>query len=172
MIALPEHALTLLQPWAWAVFYAGKDVENRIWWTSYRGPVWVTSSASTTRVYYRNACAVLRERAGIVAPPYEELCFGHVLGVVTIVDCILPGGKVSAGVERPSLARGRYLADGRLEGATHPLHPALWHFEDQYGYVLKNAVRLARPVPCEGARKLWRVREPLLGELARVVRAA
>lgn len=25
------HALTIWQPWAWAVAYAGKDVENRTW---------------------------------------------------------------------------------------------------------------------------------------------
>jgi ASCH domain len=32
-------ALTIRQPWAWAVVYAGKDVENRRWQTSYRGPL-------------------------------------------------------------------------------------------------------------------------------------
>lgn len=25
------HAITLQQPWAWAVMHAGKDVENRFW---------------------------------------------------------------------------------------------------------------------------------------------
>lgn len=25
------HALTIIQPWAWAVAHAGKDVENRTW---------------------------------------------------------------------------------------------------------------------------------------------
>lgn len=28
---LPTYVLTLKQPWAWAVIYAGKDVENRTW---------------------------------------------------------------------------------------------------------------------------------------------
>ena len=32
-------ALTIRQPWAWAVVHAGKDVENRRWQTSYRGPL-------------------------------------------------------------------------------------------------------------------------------------
>jgi len=32
-------ALTIRQPWAWAVVFAGKDVENRSWQTSYRGPL-------------------------------------------------------------------------------------------------------------------------------------
>jgi hypothetical protein len=32
-------ALTVRQPWAWATIYAGKDVENRRWRTTYRGPL-------------------------------------------------------------------------------------------------------------------------------------
>ena len=33
-------ALTVQQPWAWAIIHAGKTVENRTqrWW-SYRGPI-------------------------------------------------------------------------------------------------------------------------------------
>jgi len=33
------RALTVRQPWAWALIYGGKDVENRRWRTSYRGPL-------------------------------------------------------------------------------------------------------------------------------------
>lgn len=171
MLRVPEYALTLLQPWAWAVFH-GKDIENRIWWMNYRGPLWITSSADVSRAYYRNACAVLRERGGIIAPDYEELCLGHVLGVVTVVDCILPGGVRSVGEKHPGRARRRYLEQGRLDGVPHARHPAAWHFEDQFGYVLENPVPLAKPVPCDGMQRLWRVREPLLGELGRVLRAA
>jgi hypothetical protein len=32
-------ALTIRPPWAWAVIYRGKDVENRRWRTTYRGPL-------------------------------------------------------------------------------------------------------------------------------------
>ncbi len=31
------RALTIRQPWAWAIAVAGKDVENRSWQTSHRG---------------------------------------------------------------------------------------------------------------------------------------
>ena len=30
-------ALSIMQPWAWAICEAGKDVENRTWHTAYRG---------------------------------------------------------------------------------------------------------------------------------------
>lgn len=32
-------ALSIRQPWAWAILHAGKDVENRVWSTRYRGLV-------------------------------------------------------------------------------------------------------------------------------------
>jgi hypothetical protein len=32
-------ALSIRQPWVWAIVHAGKDIENRTWWTPYRGPV-------------------------------------------------------------------------------------------------------------------------------------
>lgn len=33
------RGLTIRQPWAWAVIYGGKDVENRRWRTAHRGPL-------------------------------------------------------------------------------------------------------------------------------------
>jgi hypothetical protein len=33
------RVVTIRQPWAWAIVYGGKDVENRRWRTSYRGPL-------------------------------------------------------------------------------------------------------------------------------------
>ena len=32
-------AISIRQPWAWAILYAGKDIENRSWTHNYRGPV-------------------------------------------------------------------------------------------------------------------------------------
>lgn len=31
--------MTVHQPWAWAIIHGGKDVENRGWTVSYRGPL-------------------------------------------------------------------------------------------------------------------------------------
>lgn len=35
----PIKALSIMQPWAWLIVAGHKDVENRTWPTSYRGPV-------------------------------------------------------------------------------------------------------------------------------------
>ena len=32
-------AISIRQPWAWAILCAGKDVENRTWTHNYRGPI-------------------------------------------------------------------------------------------------------------------------------------
>jgi hypothetical protein len=37
-------AISIRQPWAWAILYAGKDVENRSWAHDYRGPVFIHAS--------------------------------------------------------------------------------------------------------------------------------
>jgi hypothetical protein len=34
-----EKALTVRQPFAWAILLGGKDIENRGWSTNYRGPL-------------------------------------------------------------------------------------------------------------------------------------
>ena len=38
-------ALSVRQPWAWAIAAAGKDVENRTWRTDYRGLIAIHASA-------------------------------------------------------------------------------------------------------------------------------
>lgn len=36
--------LSVRPPWAQAIIFAGKDVENRRWWTQYRGPLLIHAS--------------------------------------------------------------------------------------------------------------------------------
>lgn len=76
------RALTIRQPWAWAVIYAGKDVENRSWETSYRGTLIIHAGKGTDR----DGIAFLRSR-GISVPP-EALAGGAVLGTVQLTGCV------------------------------------------------------------------------------------
>ena len=39
MIEQKMPALSIRQPWAWAILHAGKDIENRSWRTAFRGEV-------------------------------------------------------------------------------------------------------------------------------------
>lgn len=74
------RAITIRQPWAWAIIFAGKDVENRSWYTHYRGPLLIHAGAT-----YRPHAPLPR---GIVAPDRGDLDFSAVIGVVDLVDVV------------------------------------------------------------------------------------
>lgn len=89
-------ALSIRQPWAWAIIHAGKDIENRTWFTKYRGPVLIhAAKGMTIREYvdFKNSLwngapyteAVLR--AGDL-PPEKDLLRGGIVGKARIVDCV------------------------------------------------------------------------------------
>jgi len=162
---LPTRALSLKQPWAWAVFGPpNKDVENRVWWSTLRGPIWIAASAQATRAYYEEAAEIIERVSGCKVPPLDSLPSGCILGRATITDVALPGGwrwarKYEKRV-RPGFGYDPKPADER-----HPSEALRWHFDDQYGYFLADRVALATPVPCKGLQRLWRVPAQLLEKL-------
>ena len=48
-------ALSIRQPWAWLILNAGKDIENRSWYTSVRGRVLIHASKGMTLAEYEDA---------------------------------------------------------------------------------------------------------------------
>lgn len=73
-------AITLKQPWAWAVIFGGKDIESRSWSTKYRGPLMIHAGKA-----FRTDLTMPR---GVRAPHREELDFGAIIGVVDLVDVV------------------------------------------------------------------------------------
>lgn len=78
-----EPVLTVRQPWATAIFVAGKDVENRTWSTDYRGRLWIHAGAATSRAE-PDAWAAAH---GLWLPD-EPLARGVILGSVELVDVV------------------------------------------------------------------------------------
>ena len=77
--------LSVRQPWAWLIVSGYKDVENRTWRTSYRGPLLIHASQRVDREateYYRREIL----RAGDEWP--DTLVTGAIIGIVTLVDCV------------------------------------------------------------------------------------
>jgi hypothetical protein len=166
----PRRALSLIQPWAWAVIHGPKDVENRVWWTNVRGLFWIAASAQVTRGYYESARSIIEHLApGTKVPRLADLDYGCIIGQVAVVDCILPGGYTvddsgrDAGAVRIAMHRAR--AHRTAPGPRHPRHPQLWHFLDQYGYLLENRRALAQTVPCKGHQRSWLVPPAVLETL-------
>lgn len=71
------------QPWAAAIFEAGKDVENRTWLTDYRGRLWIHAGRARSRVE-PDAWA---EAHGLWLPE-EPLPRGVIVGSVELVDIV------------------------------------------------------------------------------------
>lgn len=125
-------ALSIHQPWAWAILHAGKVVENRTWATTHRGPLLVHAAKSRAS-YDREKAFDWREIYGTPIPSWEELITGAVVGVVDVVAC--------------------------LRAAEAP--PTPWA-EGPWCWVLANPRPLADPVPFRGAQLLFDVPDHLL----------
>lgn len=81
-------ALSIRQPWAWAILNLGKDVENRTWWTDYRGPVLIHAGKGMTRREYADACECIGDIAGWGSAPPQTLPRGGIVGMAEIIDCV------------------------------------------------------------------------------------
>ena len=72
-------AISIQQPWAWAILHAGKDIENRNWSTTFRGDV----AVHATRLQQDWELPT-----GVADPPNHELTFKAIIGMVEIVDVV------------------------------------------------------------------------------------
>lgn len=170
MAEVPTRALSLIQPWAWCVIYGPKDIENRTWWSTLRGPLWIAASAQVTRRYYDQAKELIESIApGLVVPALKDLDYGCIIGRATITDVILPGGYRWTGHITRTRAPGHCYRPER--GGLHPAAVSRWYFPEQYGYVLADRTALVKPVPCKGLQRLWTVPEDVLEQLRGVVAA-
>ncbi|WP_112312504.1 ASCH domain-containing protein [Pseudogemmobacter bohemicus] len=85
---LPKLALSVRQPWIWAMFNAGKDIENRSWPTKVRGLVCLHAAKGMTgRDIGEFEGFFGFDLAGVPAD-YSDLPRGGIVGVVEIVDCV------------------------------------------------------------------------------------
>ncbi len=84
--------LSVWQPWAWLIIHAPapngpKDVENRTWYTDYRGPLLICASQRRDWKEYWRADRCARER-GITLPGWYALSYGNAIGIIDLVDCV------------------------------------------------------------------------------------
>jgi ASCH domain len=79
-------ALSVRQPWAWAIISALKDIENRGWPIHYRGDILIHAAKICTKTEYLIAKEFCHNM-GVSIPELKMLRRGQVIGIVTIVDC-------------------------------------------------------------------------------------
>lgn len=120
------RALTLWQPWAYAVAHLGKRIENRPWkpWPSIVGKVVaIHAAARRDPADELNAAGFICHRALGDLPPVA------------------------------SLPRGAIVATARVTGSVSASDDP-W-FVGPWGWTLDEVVALPAPVPCRGAQGLW-----------------
>jgi hypothetical protein len=92
---LPRKAISIRQPWAWAIINAGKDIENRDWPTKFRGPVCIHAAKGVgTHADFDVAINTILNTADgnyslaqLPMSPYT--CKkGGIIGTAEIVDCV------------------------------------------------------------------------------------
>lgn len=92
MNTLPLDALSVRQPWAWAIVHAGKPVENRSWkkgnpGLKFRGPCCIHAAKGMTRAEYEDAADFMAS-IGITCPAPADLQRGGIIGVTNVVDIV------------------------------------------------------------------------------------
>lgn len=95
MRSLPEKALSIRQPWAWAILHADpvKDIENRTWQATrhgledYNGRFAIHAAKGMTQNEYETAARFMRS-IGVQCPPAHELQRGGIIGTVELVECV------------------------------------------------------------------------------------
>lgn len=82
-------ALTVKQPWAWAIIHAGKCWENRNWKTNYRGPLLIHSGLKFDEQAPDWIEFMGIEKDGIVRRAYTNVIKlgGGIIGRVDLTDC-------------------------------------------------------------------------------------
>lgn len=93
MTDLPQIALSVRQPWAWAIIYAGKDIENRSWQAvnhglAQRGRIAIHAAKGLTRYEYEDAAETITAITGRPPPPARDLERGGIIGSVEVVDVV------------------------------------------------------------------------------------
>lgn len=125
------RALTLHRPWDQLVLRHGKSIENRVWSTSYRGPLLIHAGRSWDEA----AIDMVIRLLGKI--PFWPTADRHPTGIVGVVDLV---DVCSASVN--SL--------WELDCDCGP-----WAMPGQQHWRLANPRPFAGPIPCRGFQQLW-----------------
>jgi hypothetical protein len=128
---LPSLALSVRQPWAWAIIHGGKVIENRSMGSIRAGnmkpgPICIHAASGMTEDEYRYAHWRLA-RHGVVCPRPEALIRAAIIGTVKVTEIVTASDSEWFGGEA-----GLVLADP-LPTDPIPASGALGYFKWQPG---------------------------------------
>ena len=144
-------AVTVRQPWAWAIMHAGKDVENRTRNIAgtYRGPLIIHAAKGYDEEDFPGFLNALLH-LGVARPRGEDLHLGSALGIVDLVDV------------HDALTCQDAIPVNALESEWVTCSP--WGEFDVQHLVMANPRPFADPIPYRGQLGLWEFPDDLLPE--------
>lgn len=153
------RALSLSQPWCWAVLYAGKHIENRSWqpplaMIGQQICIHAAKSWDGERKYHVKPGSHERWRAGELLTPTGYLLHLGILNAPGRRDLYAAGAIVGlATIDRVVTKPDTLPPDQRR-----------WFF-GEFGWVLTNVIAIPSPVPCAGKQGLWAVHSEIVGQI-------
>lgn len=94
---ISEIALSVRQPWAWAIIHAGKDIENRSALAVRHGMkprrIAIHAAKGMTRWEYENAADFMTS-IGVTCPAPADLVRGAIIGSVDVVEVVKESASV------------------------------------------------------------------------------
>lgn len=127
-------AITLLQPWGSLIVMGAKLIETRSWSTKYRGELLIHVSK---KFHFSDLELCHYKPFSEFIPDKTKLPTGAIIGKVTLVDIESTNDPLFlASVTKQERAFGNYNPD-------------------RFGWILKDPVMFAKPIPASGALSLW-----------------
>jgi hypothetical protein len=77
-------ALSIRQPWAWAILYLGKRIENRTWYSGFRGPIYIHAGKTVDRESVENLEFAIQK----IPEPRPKAYLGALVGTAVVKDCV------------------------------------------------------------------------------------
>lgn len=142
------RALTVRQPWAWAIIHGGKLIENRTARVSYTGPIAIHAAASrSARGIADPRIGAAAHRLGLDSHDLHRQPAGGIIGTAQLIGC------------HPDVGCCRPWGESSYQEAGGRTRTALWH------WALDQPEALAQPVPCLGRLGLWIVEPWIAAEV-------
>jgi len=124
------RAISVCQPYAWAIVAGLKDVENRLYGTPHRGLLAIHAPlrpyVGMRDILHPDRPVHLEENGVLV--PHDEMIYGAILGVVNLIDCVRP---------------------------SHAYYPPSRWAHGPWCWLLRNPRQFAKPVPYKGRQRIW-----------------
>ena len=140
------RAITIKQPWAWAIIHGGKNIENRGWApNNLSGRIAIHAGRTQDEGGYPAIRSILSlDTEGLCRVAEAAVC-GAIIGTVEVVS-----------------VHARWVGRHQCIGT----HCAPWGIQSSAHHWVLADPRPCEPIPCRGALGLWTVPDDIAARLA------